>query len=110
MVGCSCVAMGFASAPLQSECRLTVWVLRGEIVPSLVVARFASLLHESGTKPSDGVHLSLFVTLVNDMSDDGCYCTDDEQLGLSAAVRSRPSVRLALVSSLPCVSVSFVGP
>lgn len=41
-------------------------------------AEFASLLADSNTRPSDGVSLDLFTTLVNDQSDDGCYCTDEE--------------------------------
>ena len=50
---------------------------------------FAALCRESGS--AQGIALDAFVTLVNDSSDDGCYCSDSELRNLLQQQQAVPS-------------------
>jgi len=51
---------------------------------------YLALLGESRTNPAEGVGLAFFKELVNDQSDNGCFCTDDELRQLVLSLQSMP--------------------
>mmetsp|Transcript_78046 Transcript_78046/g.246529 ORF Transcript_78046/g.246529 Transcript_78046/m.246529 type:complete len:665 (+) Transcript_78046:60-2054(+) len=64
-------------------------------------AEFASLFEGKQDTPEAGMRVEHFEELVNDCSDNGCYCTDDELDKLSAGLAAE--ARMALVDGIFCL-------